>query len=465
MKNRRVFIGWNGEDNRDVALKVSNALSTRDFSPIVGGKRRASLTVSEEIIRQMNGCDYAIMLIEKEIRKNKSGQVISMGMNPNVMMELGYMLHKVTDHNNIRRILIDMEPGELPSDLQGSWSVVVDKDAYSTPDEREKALSEIAEKVVDDFLKYMETAQNSNIIDYFDSWNENSFEIYHFTGDVRIADKLIYGMQAAIYSDEFDRLYDQLGSIKKDLSEKDSFNDYPAVACAMAILNVFVVSRRLTVVPTEEQFEMLCEALEYTYESEIDDDDLRAWCEIFRKDKLELLYEMYASKESDADYKKDLYYTALGLCDEVVSLIDKQTAKSQQSKHRSDEKYALIYRAFVNRNISQVHKQLSLLEPENAEEHTRLHMEYCAKTLEIRSELYKYYKGSRRENTISMDFVSQEYLLALAEQYKFEENPRKKAEILRTAKTIYYKWRDKNAVRNMIFEKVKAESAGFLPDN
>ena len=86
MRNSRVFIGWSGPDNQEIARKVSNRLSESGFSSIIGGEWKASLTVSEEIIDQMNVCDFAIVLIEKEIRRNKQDEIVSMGFNPNVMM-------------------------------------------------------------------------------------------------------------------------------------------------------------------------------------------------------------------------------------------------------------------------------------------------------------------------------------------------------------------------------------------
>ena len=261
MGNKRVFIGWNGADNQEIARKVSNRLSNANYYPIIGGEWRASLTVSEEIIHQMNGCDFAIILIEKEIRTNAKDEVISMGFNPNVMMELGYMLHKVTDPNRIRRILINMEPSELPSDLQGAWSVAVKKDAYHPADEaaRERALSNVADAVMQDFTEYIKVVRShTNKLDYFDHWDENMLEIYHYAGDTRISEKLIYGMQAAIYSGDYERLYQKLLQIKDQLSKKDRYNDYAPVACAIAVLSVFVATKRLTVLPTEQQFCELC---------------------------------------------------------------------------------------------------------------------------------------------------------------------------------------------------------------
>jgi len=456
MTNKRIFIGWSGQENWEVARRISNKLSEANYSPIIGGEWRASLTVSEEIMQQMVGCDFAIILIEKEVRKNRREEVISMGFNPNVMMELGYLLHKFSDANRIRRILINMDPGELPTDLQGAWSVVVDKAEYPQGDEeaKEKALSQVADAVVRDFFSYMENDHSMpDKLDYFDNWEENVQDIYHYTGNFRIADKLIYGMQAAIYSGEYERLYKKLISIRDALIQEDRFGDYHAVVCAMSVLKVFVITHRLTRTPSVEQFQEMYDDLNSAYERNIQDPNLRAWCEIFRIDKLELCYEVYANGTTDPEEKAECYNEALRLCHQILSMIDAHL----QGDGSKDEKYALLYQAFANRNISQIHKNLAILEPEKAGEHYMQEKEYCAKTLENRKLLYDYYKEGKRKDSLSMDFISQEYLLALAEQNKFEESSIAKKNNQRTVQTIFNKWREKNEIRNMIFQKVEQE--------
>lgn len=465
MGNKRVFIGWNGTDNREIAHRLSNLLSTANYYPIIGGEWRASLTVSEEIIHQMNGCDFAIILIEKEIRRNEKGEIVSMGFNPNVMMEMGYMLHKVTDPNRIRRILINMDPSELPSDLQGAWSIAVKKPSFDPDDDkaRDSALTHVANKAAEDFFDYIKVVRSqTNKLDYFDHWDENVLDIYRYTGDVRIAEKLIFGMQAAIYSGDFEKLYQKLLQLRDQLAQKDRFHDYPAVACAIAILSVFVATKRLTVLPTEQQFYDLCEALEQEYEDDVDDKDLQVWCKIFRLDKQELCYELFAESLDCNEEKIEYFYDALDLCRQILTLIEEHVQSEAGSK---DAKYALLYKAFASRNISQIYRRLGELEPEKAAEHLEQQKKYCAITLRNRKELYDYYNGSTRENTLSMDFISQEYLLALAEQHKFEENRLEKRKIAQTVRGIFHRWQDRNTVRNMIFEKVGREAAEFLTRN
>ncbi len=466
MRNRRVFIGWSGADNLEIARMLSKHLYAENYSPIVGGEWRNSFTVSEEIIHQMNGCDFGLFLIEKEVRKNYDGDTVSIGFNPNVMMELGYMLHKVNDHNRVRRILINVLPHELPSDLQGTWTDEIQRIEYPQGDEeaRQKALTKAADEIAEKFFEYINNLQSTDKLDYFDHWDENKLDIYNFTGDSRIGDKLIYGMQAAIYSGDFDRLYNTLIKLKERLLKKDIFNDYGAVACAIAVLNVFVTTRRLTLPLTDLQFGDLYEQLECEYEKDIKDNDLKTWCKIFRKDKLELCYELCAATQTDIQEKIEFYYEALELCYETIELIENHvnSANKENNPEKKDENYSLLYLAFSNRNISQIHKVLKTLEPHKAEEHLEKQKEYCKKTYEYRKELYNHYKSGIRENSLAMDFVSQEYYLSLVEQYEFEEKIIEKKKIKHIAKAIHDKLEDRARVQNMILQSVRNQNAIFL---
>lgn len=466
MANNKIFIGWSGETNRQIAEYVKHDLGRGRFDVTIGGEWRKAFNVSSDIIDSMNECDYAIMLIEKEERTDESGKIISRGFNPNVMMELGYLLHKLKNACKVRRILINTNPNDLPSDLQGMWSTPINYlggESSSGSADREEELKSAAEKIVTDFLNYIKNDPDAdNKLDYFDDWEDNVREIYKFTGKTGISEKLIYGMQAAIYSGDMMRLYKKLLSIQDQLQKNDPFGDKAAVSCALAILNVFVVSKRLTVSPTEHQFYDLLEALKTEHEQPIKDETLKAWCKIFRTDKRELCCELYAEGLEDELEKIDYYEEALELCHQVLEMIDALLQKEAAEGYCPDEKYALLYKAFVARNVSQIHQRLALLEPEKAEEHIALQKEYCALTLSFRTELYEYYKGKSKEDSLSNIFISQEYLLALTEHLRFEEDPSKKRELTRTARSIYKQWEERNKIRNMVFDSVTKAGAGIL---
>ena len=468
--SHRVFIGWSGEENQRLAVMLSQRLKKKNYSPVVGGEWRQSFTISTDIIAQMKGCDFGIFLIEKEVRQ-KNDQVVSVGFNPNVMMELGYMLSKLKDHNRVCRVLLNIDSGELPSDLLGMWSFMVDKKTSKekTPEENQQILVTAADKVAEDFLAYMENYRNTNKLDYFDNWEENSRFILDYTGEVRISEKLIYGMQAAIYQDGYEELLEALNGIRRKIAGKDYFGDLSAVRCAIALLNVFVVSKRLTASIDQEVFDECCEALEEAYEDNIVDPSLKAWCKIFRIDKLELCYELYAAGLESQAQKLKYLTRARKLCDDILALIREHTDAVIDPQNgidmyeKKDEMYALLYTAFANRNISQIHKQLATLDPENETIHKAAEKEFCAKTLKNRIALYKYYKENARDNTLAFEYITQEYLLALSEQCKFDEDEDIKERNIRTVRRIYNEWKKHNGIRNMIFDKV-TEELKHLPE-
>ena len=102
-------------------------------------------------------------------------------------------------------------------------------------------------------------------------------------------------------------------------------------------------------------------------------------------------------------------------------------------------------------------------EPENAQEHLEKQKEYCALTLADREALYNHYQGSSRENTLMMDYITQEYVLSLAEQYHFADEDEQER-IARRVKRIHKKLKNQNDNRNMILLKVEKEAADFLDE-
>ena len=99
---------------------------------------------------------YGIKPLETPVKI--SGKIISRGFTPNVMMELGYLLHKLKNACKVRRILINTNPKDLPSDLQGMWSTPInylDDESSSESADPEEKLNDAAEKIVTDFFDYI----------------------------------------------------------------------------------------------------------------------------------------------------------------------------------------------------------------------------------------------------------------------------------------------------------------------
>lgn len=88
--------------------------------------------------------------------------------------------------------------------------------------------------------------------------------------------------------------------------------------------------------------------------------------------------------------------------------------------------------------------------------------EYCTITLKNREELYNLYRMERNKTNVATDYVTQEYILALTEQYPFETNPAVLKKIEKKVSNVYRQWKETNNIRNMIFDQITKEAAKFL---
>lgn len=447
MSSKKVFIGWSDE-NKLLADMIAVQLRQAGFMPIVGGGKDTTFMVSEQILEQMNESEMAILLFEKQPESKGNG------VSTNIMFEWGYLLHHLPDPTNIRVFLLNMYNNELPSDVVGCWSQRIEKRPYTSETEKAQIFDEVAKAIFDSFFEYAQTAPGvSDKLGFFDDWEENKQYIFHYDGVTRITDKLLYGMQAAIYSDTYERLYETLGDIlkkKEDLNEEVS----RLVQCVKALLEVFVKTKRLTCPLEENDYDNIMDALEFPYEAKIRDSDLAAWCKIHRIDKQELATEFFAEGLT-GEAKREYLEAALEKSYECIDLID-----AQVEAHPGDSQFALLYYAFIYRNLFQIHKKLYALDPKD--EYIEKQKEYCAVTLEKRGKLYEHYLHDRNTNSIAIDYITQEYILALAEQLEFEESSVKIRKYKNKIQGVYRKWKERNQIRNMIFDKITKQAADFL---
>ena len=118
-----VFIAWS--KSRSLADSIACKLKESGINPIVGGGLPQDMFVGNQIVSQMDSCNFAMILIQK---KGEIGGVAE--FNDNVMFEWGYLLAKL-GNRKIFVFLIDTSERELPSDLVGSWVMPVSKQGRS----------------------------------------------------------------------------------------------------------------------------------------------------------------------------------------------------------------------------------------------------------------------------------------------------------------------------------------------
>lgn len=292
------------------------------------------------------------------------------------------------------------------------------------------------------------TEEKIDKLDYLDNWEEYKSEIYTCE-DISMFDKhLLYGIQAATYTeDESKKLYNRIDYVLKEKQYSNAETEN-ILLCVQAILEVFNKTKRLTLNLEEKDFKIVSEKLCKAYEEKISDSDLAAWCKILRNDKLELSLELYAATLKGAK-KVSVLNEALDKCKECIVMLDDQVLRNKNDKY-----FALFYRAYSNRNISQIYRQLSELE--SKPEYIEKEESFRIKTLNDRKELYNYYCMQYKSNSMTRDYIDQEYILSLAEQCQFVKDQNKKDMLIKEVNLKYNQWKTQYETRNMLFNKIKA---------
>lgn len=440
MPRKRVFIGWTGEC-KFIAKKISVLLTQKNFDPIVGGEDKDStMYVGTTVIEQMNRSEMAILLFEQ--RSAEQGG----GVSTNVMFEWGYLLHKLSKSSNIRIFLLNMDEKLLPTDVQGCWFCPIEKPAADTPEEKEQMYADVAALIVQKFLERNDAdVFTGDKLDCFDQWDENKHLILNYDGISRISHKLIYGLQMCIYTGKAKIVYDKLQEIRSQPGVNPELKQ--VLNCAMACLNVFITTHNLTTALSEDKFLTLMEDLQVLQLDQIKDPDLAAWCNIFRHDKIELCYEFYANSLSGEE-KISALHNAARKCHRILTMLDRQV-----NANPADKYYAMLYQGFSHRNLYVINKQLEdLNDPELNKDDIRLH---CAESLKYRKSLYLHYRDYHSQRAITMDYITQEYLLGLVEQYNYEQDLDLKDDMFDLIRSILLRVRENQDIRNMIYTRIE----------
>ncbi len=462
MHRQKVFIAWSGENKR-LAEKFGALLPQAEFHPIVGGEDEdASMYVSQTIINQMNQAELAVLIFEPRPQE-KGG-----GISYNVMFEWGYLLHKLPTGRRIQIYLLNMTEKDLPSDVSGCWAFMMDKAAGTTEAEKEKIFDDLAVQMCVQFVtKVKQGYKEQDKLDYFDNWEENQQFIIHYDGTSRIAYKLMFGMQMSVYSGRSGSLYEALNLIRGQLpphweQTAQQRELTQVITCVMEMLRVFIATRNLSVPMTALEYAeiqgdlvRMLNRIQNPRTCAIRDPDLRSWCRIFLEDKLELCYE-FAADSQPPKRRLELLHSAAEQCELMIRLNEEQVKKNSR-----DENYALLYRAFAHRNLFLISKRL--LETEDLDIHRdniRLH---CAKSLECREQLYDHYYQDRQRSTTTMDYVTQEYLLGLVEQYEFEDDQRRKRAMLDEIRALHRKVKNDQEIRGIIYNRIE-EAIAKVPE-
>ncbi len=439
---RKVFIAWNG-DNFEIAKKVKTIIEKENFSVVVGGGSTDNWTLGDAVIKQMNKCEIAIIILEKVYFND-----FDFKFSENVMYEWGYLNSKINDPEKIRIFLINAKPKELPTDVSSFWVNKIKKEKYEGLYEKEKEQNRIAKEISDAFFNDMNKIKqvNKDKLQYVAHWDEYKHQIYNYNGYSQISEKLLYGMQAVIYSNESEHLVSTLKRMKVDSEELNNI-----INCLISMLSIFIITNRLTKGVPRDNYNEIKDGLEVDYETKINDPDLKAWCEIFRKDKLQLCYQFAAdSFPNPKIYLEKSLKQGL----EVINLINKQVDKKPTDKH-----YALLYLSFQYRNLAEIYSRLHTIAPNKYS--TEKEKNYRKLSYKTRNSLKQHYKQTYG-NDIIYDNLLQEYILSLIEFYPFVDDENKKEDMVDSVDALLENWKEQIKRKNYIFNEMNKKATIFM---
>lgn len=290
--------------------------------------------------------------------------------------------------------------------------------------------------------------KNHEKLRYLDELEKNKKDI-HRAADISAYYKTIfYGMQVLIYNGE---IQDMLTKVKHSLDRPTIGKECRAVLlCVRDVLSFFADTEYFAKGLSDDEYEKRLDWLAPDNKEWIKhfrcikDKDLAAWCNIQRADTLELIIE---NRVKRVGYDEKLIIAALEQCFETVRLINQQVESNSE-----DQRYALLYRSYVNRNIAVLYELMG--DKERC-------ADYARETLQNRKELFEHYESVDGYTDVMEDHIAHEYLLAMVEYYSVEQNVAIKEEIKQTSLNLYQNWKHKIGLQQKIFEKVELSIKEF----
>lgn len=440
----KVFVAWSG--NIELARKLRVYVDkVPGFSAIIGGNdayNLDSIYVGDTIIRQIQECDQAILLIQK---KKLTGQV-----SPNLMFEWGYVLASL-NINKIHTYFIDIDSRDkdLPSDVHGIWA-----HSISTTD---KTDDQTAKDIADIFFASQNNSLNQNkmaaVIDRAQTRDNilrhkrnpiySNYEMAQFI--------LCYIYSANIYRDTRDEALSDVSSLldyfKTNENTRQSNELIAASRCAIISIEFFkeikFVHDEQYIDPEDfdrfiDKYYSLLNSAEKLQENEVKH-LIIAYVYNFMS-YLNLL--MINNDKVDAEDKIDNCRQIFISCKEAISKCEIIENLSKENNLQLCE----LMRAYMYRNIYCAYRLLDKIFSKEIESEfgTRECIiskikQYLQLSLDERERLYNEYCV----DNVNANFfanIEMEYFLSLAENGIYEDNSTKKA---------MYKEKLKRYVRNM----------------
>ncbi len=422
----KFFIGWSG--NKPLADKLAQLIeeNTNDHA-IVGGGRPEDMFIGEQVLKQIQRCNRAILLVED----NKEGYI-----SQNLMFEWGYLIAKLA-HQNIYTCLINKKATDLPSDLSGSWVSEFKVDRSTETDE------DIAKKI---FEKFKESEDKQTELNYFNLVNDwrsvfHQLKAEKALPDTTLCNYLITGCLAAYY-------YADYPALRSAVNELSGSGDTAAIiAFTKSYIDVFLKTENMMQPLSEEDFYTLSEDFEMTLNRKRgSDEDIDLLIDILCYDVYGLACTLYLrNTDIDEDMKKEFSDLALELFQKDLELL-----KKFEDTHKSNKCLVLLIEAYIYNDLAHLYKG-PIYDNEKF-------MHCLEASVEKRNLLYRDFDITYKNPFLSIK-LEQEYIIALSEQCAYIENKIQKKLKQNAIKKKLTEWEKDLRSTGSLIERIKANMA------
>ena len=394
-----IFISWSG--NEPLAECLEKLIDSKVHDAIVSGGSQDEVYYGEHVIKQINQCSYAILLVEGDGENN--------AISHNLMFEWGYVMAKFP-HNCIYTMFIDKKTSELPQDLQGSWYFPFTR---KKPDGNLKTDEQLACEIYAQFIEsFQKTQEEYNYFDIVNNWKNHFSAMLDNTvkDEAKLCKYILMGCFSAYYYCDNEDLRDLLDEI----SGSPTLNE--VVDLAIAYVDTFLFSETMSKPITRKQLRHLTNSFDEALERE----------RKMSKD-VDLLMDMVCYNAYGLSYL--LYLKNDGLDEDVVEEYGDLACEKLQSvlkvldefdKVSADDCLNMLIKSYIYNDLAHIHK-------DNFKDNEG-YQKYLDLSVQSRKELHRTFKNSYPNNRFMITKLHQEYMVALSEQCAYIENSRVKRE-------------------------------------
>ena len=401
-----IFIGWSGNQS------LANCLATeingnKRYKAVVGGGKPTNMFIGEQVLTQINDCEYAILLVEKKPE----------GISGNLMFEWGYLVAKLTS-KKICTVLINCSSSELPTDVVGSWVLEMKLNREEMSEE------EFAKEIASKFTEVYQNDADTDFFSIISDWENCFFRIRNnaFVSDNELCRYIIMGCLAAYYYDD----NEDLRNVVSKLVCTEEMRD--VIHFAMVYIDVFLYSENMMKPLTDEQMYNTKDAFETLLARERKlTPQMDAILDMLCHDAYGLACALYL-RDVTLDEESKAYFEELAK-QNLLAVLDK--VDEFKGVTEKNECFIQLIKGYIYNDLSRFYERIGDLEQ---------HISYLEKSVNERRKLFNSVRTTYPHNSFLIKKVEQEYTIALSAQCRYMTNPIEKKMCIGKIKKRVEEW-------------------------